>query len=137
MKIRNGFVSNSSSSSFVIHKGFLSEEQVLRIYNYKSEVDDYLVDNPLPDSDEQQKYDFSYADDLWTLKDFDSCIFGETSMDNFSFSDFFDFIGVDSKLVFWGEGYIDEPEDRQERFIKSESKRLRKMKLKYLNKEGE
>ncbi len=136
MKIRHGFVSNSSSSSFVIHKGFLSEEQICRIYNYKSEVDDYLVDNPIDYNDDvRPTYDFSYVDDFWNLKDFEDCVFGETSMDNFSFSDFFNFIGVNDNLICWDDGYNDEPNDSQEKFIKSESKRLRKMKLKHINKE--
>jgi hypothetical protein len=37
MKIRNGFVSNSSSSSFVINKAQLTPEQIEKILNYKNE----------------------------------------------------------------------------------------------------
>ena len=34
MKIRNGFVSNSSSSSFILHKDKLTEDQILLIKNH-------------------------------------------------------------------------------------------------------
>jgi len=51
MKIRNGFVSNSSSSSFVIHKSYLTEEQVKKmkeVYNRLKDSDqteDYIYDD--------------------------------------------------------------------------------------------
>jgi len=34
MKIRNGFVSNSSSASFVLDKNYMTEEQVDKMRNY-------------------------------------------------------------------------------------------------------
>jgi hypothetical protein len=39
MKIRNGFVSNSSSSSFVIPKKYLSEEELDIYHEYVSDCD--------------------------------------------------------------------------------------------------
>lgn len=39
MKIRDGFVSNSSSSSFVIVKSYLTSEQVDFVKNYVEEVE--------------------------------------------------------------------------------------------------
>ena len=42
MKIRNGFVSNSSSSSFVIDKSKLTEKQVRQVVNYEGSGE-YLI----------------------------------------------------------------------------------------------
>ena len=45
MKIRNGFVSNSSSSSFVIAKSFISPEQITKLQDWlstQSDEDDCL-----------------------------------------------------------------------------------------------
>ena len=40
MKIRNGFVSNSSSSSFIIAKSFLTESQIKEIGNWTVSIED-------------------------------------------------------------------------------------------------
>lgn len=40
MKIRNGFISNSSSSSFIIAKHFLNEEQEKKIIDWLRKQDD-------------------------------------------------------------------------------------------------
>lgn len=48
MKIRNGFVSNSSSSSFIIHKSYIAEKQIgrlKRIYEELSESNEISDDN--------------------------------------------------------------------------------------------
>lgn len=40
MKVRNGFVSNSSSSSFIIPKEYISKEQITK-YRHLSDREDY------------------------------------------------------------------------------------------------
>ena len=40
MKIRNGFVSNSSSSSFVLGKYFLTDEQIKQFKNALSDINE-------------------------------------------------------------------------------------------------
>jgi len=136
MKIRNGFVSNSSSSSFVIHKRNLSETQIVKILNYQNEVEEYLKDNPLVYDDNymDNEFDFSYVEDTWYIKEYEDFIFGETSMDNFSFSTFFRFINVSDKDVCWDDGYYSDPSTEQDEFLKEERKKLRKDKLSKIDK---
>jgi hypothetical protein len=61
MKIRTGFVSNSSSSSFIVRKAFLSEEEIARIKNHAGMADGWP----------------------WEILDMNSVLVGYTSMDNF------------------------------------------------------
>ena len=59
-------------------------------------------------------------------------------MDNFDFAEIFRYIGVDSRNdVEWDEGYIDEPTKFQRDFLKEQTKKLRKNKLKNINNEEE
>lgn len=127
MKIRNGFVSNSSSSSFVILKRYLSEEQINKTFNYYKVIKKYLKKHP--DSNK-----FEYFDNYWVIKDFEDFIFGETSMDNLDFSEFFNVINVDNKYACYDDGYINSPTSYQMEFINNERKKLRKDKLNKLKK---
>ena len=90
MKIREGFVSNSSSSSFIIKKKDLSYEQMDNIRNH-IEVG--------------KRLGIEYADpeDAWTIHETDSEISGCTIIDNFRIEELFRAIGVKDENITWGE----------------------------------
>jgi len=82
MKIRTGFVSNSSSASFVIKKDCLTDKQIKQIKSGQ------LV---------CLKFGFSKLDaqDYWKIEETDTAIFGSTIMDNF---DMFHYLTVSLKI---------------------------------------
>ena len=87
MKTRNGFVSNSSSSSFVINLEDISAKQLKLIQSHQIEG---------------KKLDIPWADtDFWDVTVTETTVEGSTFMDNFSMSDFLDEIGVYPKVVQW------------------------------------
>lgn len=69
MKFRNGFISNSSSSSFVVLKGKLDSNQIDKLYA--------LIN----------KANHEYPDTSWSFYDDGETIKGITHMDNFCLSD--------------------------------------------------
>lgn len=78
MKIRNGFVSNSSSSSFIVSKRFITEEQMDNIRNLK------------------------YTElCFWHIEEDEVYFCGRTDMDNFDMHDYMTNIGVDMEHVKW------------------------------------
>lgn len=90
MKIRNGFVSNSSSSSFVVKKSYLSEYEINLIRNHEDVA----------------------GCEAWTISETDDTISGSTWMDNFSMFQYMKEIGVYMKYVQWGDTeWCDEYED--------------------------
>ena len=128
MKIRKGFVSNSSSSSFVVFKDALTKQQKDMIYDYQEYVKFFNT------IDEKTIELFDYCiDSPWRIVEYDDFIFGETSMDNFSMMDYLDYIKIENKYVDWNEGYNDEPFQEQLKFISDIKIKFRKNKLDNLN----
>jgi hypothetical protein len=87
MKTRVGFVSNSSSSSFIISKEKLTENQIYAILNY---VEIY---NELPDIVKQCN-DMIYGAEGWNIEEDDNEIRGYTYMDNFGMFEYLRMIGI-------------------------------------------
>jgi hypothetical protein len=82
---RQGFVSNSSSSSFLIPKYYLSQAQIDKILDHRNSGLDW-------------------ADtDYWSIQERDDCIAGDTWMDNFDMGEFLQSINVPMNKVKWSD----------------------------------
>ena len=101
MKTRLGFVSNSSSSSFVIPVAALTEFQ-------KACLIDHIEASNIIRKFLNHEIDPDY--EAWRVKESKGWIKGWTSMDNFDIQWLMRQIGIPLHLVQWDEGY-EEPED--------------------------
>lgn len=88
MKIRTGFVSNSSSSSFVIDLHALSPRQIEQIQNHVKYAKAWKMDTT-PD-----QWDIGVNDGAGVL-------WGETYMNNFNMALFLHKAGVDDLDILW------------------------------------
>jgi hypothetical protein len=79
VKIRAGFVSNSSSASFVLRKEFMTEEQVTQVIDYLTNVNE----------------------EHWNWDNKEETINGWTSMDNEYLTNFLKDINIGMKAVDW------------------------------------
>lgn len=91
MKTRLGFVSNSSTSSFIIPRQHLSDAQIEMIrdhINIGKEVGAYSADN----------------DNAWHIAVTEHSISGYTFMDNFDMGHFLTtYVGVPADIIQWEE----------------------------------
>lgn len=97
MKVRNDFVTNSSSSSFIISKKCLDNDQIqaIRIHGILGE-----------------KLNMYCADEPWNISENNNYITGWTVMDNFDMEEFLQTIGVADRNVNWSEYPFNLPEDK-------------------------
>lgn len=91
MKLRLGFVSNSSSSSFVIKKSDLTSTQIEKIWNHIEWAKTINSKRETPN-----KYRWL---DAWKISEDDETISGYTTMDNFSMDEFLEDIGIPEQVI--------------------------------------
>jgi hypothetical protein len=107
MKNRTGFVSNSSSCSFVVYKKDLTtEEQISLVENfeetYKRECERR---NSLRDEDNEPEYYFNYPEDIkdWKMNEESDRYCFSTYMDNADLVNIFESVGITVSDI--GDGY--------------------------------
>jgi hypothetical protein len=88
MKHRNGFVSNSSSASFVINKAYITDTQIDLLKNYRFVFD---------------KFFGKKCSECWDIYESSEAINGFTIMDNHELKKLMRVIGIDTSKITWSE----------------------------------
>ena len=93
MKERAGFVSNSSSSSFIIRMDVLSEYQIDQLHNHIAISQELTGGMSLCGCQNDE--------DAWYISQEGMFLTGSTGMDNFNMSKFMELINVPENLIEW------------------------------------
>ena len=88
MKARNGFVSNSSSSSFILNRGMLSEHHIWQIKHHIEEAERLYKDTLNKD------LAWAHPGDAWEIDECKDVIKLYTDMDNFDMDAFLRAINI-------------------------------------------
>lgn len=106
MKIRVGFVSNSSSSSFIVNKKGLTDLQIEYVLNpvkalqqlkkiFKEDYDESENFNEESFKDWSRCRFGDFADiSYWKITEYENKITGYTDMDNFMYEEFLDVLSI-------------------------------------------
>jgi mRNA-degrading endonuclease YafQ of YafQ-DinJ toxin-antitoxin module len=97
MKIRNGFVSNSSSSSFIINRHKINEKQLEQIINHIE------VSQELNKKNHYGLFDYNDYNNSWSVDVKEDTILVSTFMDNFNMFNFLIAIGVKKDAITYKE----------------------------------
>jgi hypothetical protein len=88
MKFRTGFVSNSSNSSFIVLKKYLSADQIDKIKNH---IDCASENFP--------QIHYAYPNQVWNVEETEEQVTTSTTMDNFDMFEFLLAIGVEEDHI--------------------------------------
>jgi hypothetical protein len=101
VRIRQDFVTNSSSSSFIVLKKDLTDKQIEQMRNLNEEAKRLNLD----------LFEESYD---WSITETDKLFKGWTFLNNFMIEDFFEAIGVDMDKVNMNGGHFSSDEEAYE-----------------------
>lgn len=86
MKTRIDYVTNSSSSSFLIVKKNISPKQIKAIHMH---------------AELGKRLGLTHTNEPWDIEESEHYISGETGMDNFNMDEFLEMIGIPEYLILW------------------------------------
>lgn len=92
MKKRQGFVSNSSSSSFIVPKAHLTETQIKLIKDHIN-------------SDFERELGYYGPSDRWHIEENRLDLIGNTWMTNFNMEGYFTKIGIENAQIYFDDDW--------------------------------